>query len=235
MNSRSTRPKEAKELTIRSSQSQLCLDLALYGSFLIKYLSLHFQTVLNSYVRVLTTCKQRNFAFLSIASSMCSIARQNASVFKLIESFSEELVPMFSEVIKTSMKLWTTKPPKWTEIAQFRSNYETIYRELASSFVWLQSFFKTSIISANELVKFFNEKIIHCTESWRIISAFEELAATFMCYADKIMLQQVKDAISSVHHAHKLSPRLLSTALTSLLLSYSRKATTKHVRLAPKS
>ena len=207
-------------------------DLALSGSFLIKYLGFHyenlkqrpeeFQTVLNSYVHGLTTCKQRNFAFLSIASSMCSIARQNASVFKLIESFSEELVPMFSEVIRTSMKLWTTKPPKWAEIAQFRSNYETFYRELASSFVWLQSYFKMSIISANELVKFFNEEISHCTESWRIISAFEALAATFMYYADEITPQQVNDAISSVHHAHQLSPQLLSTALPSFLLSCSR-------------
>ena len=113
-------------------------DMALSGSFLIKYLSFHFenlkqrpeefQTVLNSYVRVLTTCKQRNFAFLSIASSMCSIARQNTSVFKLIESFSEESVPMFNECIRTSMKLWTTKLPKWGETVQFGSNCETIYR-----------------------------------------------------------------------------------------------------------
>ena len=53
-------------------------DLVLSGSFLIKYLSFHFenlkqrpeelQTVLNSCVRVLTTCKQRNFTFLSFAS-----------------------------------------------------------------------------------------------------------------------------------------------------------------------
>lgn len=206
-------------------------DLALSGPFLIKFLSFHydnlknrpeeFMTVLTGFVNGLTVCKQRTFAYYNISSHLCSIARQNEAVFKLTVAFSEKLVPDFGEIIKHSMTLWRGKPT-WREVAQFRLDYENFYRELTTSFVWLQHHFKLDIIKIADLVDFFIGEIMTCTESWRILSAFEALAATFMYYDDEITEENVANAISAVRKASQLSSQLLSYALPSFLLSCSR-------------
>lgn len=206
-------------------------DLSLSGPFLIKFLSFHyenlknrpeeFMTVLNGFINGLTVCKQRTFAYYDISSHLCSIARQNENVFNLVVTFSEKLVPDFGEIIKRSMQLWRNSP-KWKEISQFRLDYENFYRELSTTFVWLQHYFNLDIIKVNDLVEFFIQEISKCTESWRILSAFESLAAAFLYYSDQINEEQVNQAISAVHHANQLSSQLLSFALPSFLLSCSR-------------
>jgi len=207
-------------------------DLEHSGSFLIHFLAFHydnltrrpdeFMTVLNGFIGGLKECKQKTFAYFSIASHICSIARQNFSVFSLIESFVSDFVSQFSEIVCLSMRLWSEDPPNWSAIASFRTHYEKFYRELLTSFIWLQHHFKMKLIPIKDLIFFFNKEVTHCTESWRVLAAFEALASTFLYYAKEIEMSDVKASISSVHKANQLSPQLLSTALPSFVLSCSK-------------
>ena len=208
------------------------IDLAISGNFLIKYLAFHydnlkqkpdeFATVLNGYIIGLKTCQQKIFALYMIASYIFSIAKQNKKVFEKVESFAQEFVPCFGEIVKTSMELWREDPPNWQKIAQFRNDYMNFYREMLTSFVWIQSYFKLNIIDVKELITFFKQEISNCTESWRILSAFEALAAAFLYYSSDITTEHVASAIAVVNQANQLSPQLLQTALPSFLLSCSK-------------
>lgn len=197
-----------------------------------------FENVLNSYIKGLMTCTQRTYAYYAVAAHLICLARENKIVFEMINridevsienenknantspqkdnrnlSFAMSIITQLCEIFSISMALWRSTPPDWQQISQFRTNYASFYRDIVVAFVWLQGVLGTEFISLQSIIDFECDELSNCTESWRVLAAFDVVTTAFLVTPQKIKHEQIEKVTQSVKKASERFPQLLSSSV----------------------
>ncbi|OHT15167.1 hypothetical protein TRFO_14340 [Tritrichomonas foetus] len=223
---KSLAPEGSRLLLLYDSQFSIAVrngficNLTYSGAFLNEYLHFHledlktspeeFENVLTSYVKGLKTCDQRTFAYFAVAAHIICLARENKSIFEMIKEFANSIITHLCEIVNISMAIWRTTPPDWQQISQFRANYMSFYREISVAFVWLQAVFENEYIEFNKIIDFEIEELATCTESWRVLAAFDTLNTAFLISPQKLTQVKIDKALECCDKANEKFPLLLS-------------------------
>lgn len=189
-----------------------CLDLSVPGRFLYSYLTFNTENImkesggglaiLKTYIDGLTNCKQRSQQFYSLATHLCTSARNSPIIHKEIEGFLKTLTPLMAKIVFNSMSLYKNDRA-WREVTKFRDFASVFYVEMLPNFVWLQNNSEV-IIPFDILISFFLIEVSKSREKWLADAAFDSLKVAFL------------------HNASAVDPSLIDLSLRTVIADLSR-------------